>query len=416
MPKKATGKTAAKKQPARPAEKRATQSVPYAPAQSRVAATQPSLSTRGAVVTVSHREYVGSVTNGSNTGFYIPPLCLSAPGYDLNPASRLMFPWLSNIAVNFERFTFAKLVFHFVPNQSASTAGRFYAAIDYDYDDIPYSDKNYLMANRTSLSVPCWSEATLTCDPAAMHADQASKYVSASSRGNYVEPRTAFCGFLLLGFDSSSQCTFDVTAEYVVPLSVPELAAHPAVETSTTAQAAGKVYQFNAGASQHYTLPTLSATPAGSPIRRVVCGEGACPKLIMEGSTGAIVEDCEPRYAYDIVGATNGLLNMFTKARASDVQLSDCTQNDCGAGVWNALGDYLGDLNSISGPRKIVGSSAADVPGDNKDVFYNVSTFLSAIRTAYPSVRYISPWGAFINALTIGEGAGYSTSYFNFEL
>lgn len=89
--------------------------------------------------TIRHREYIQDVTsNGS--GFSIVTL-------PINPTSPLAFPWLNNIANNFESYKFNGLIFEFVTNSATAVAstntalGTVILATQYNLDDPQFSSK-----------------------------------------------------------------------------------------------------------------------------------------------------------------------------------------------------------------------------------------------------------------------------------
>jgi hypothetical protein len=88
---------------------------------------------------VRHREYIQDVTsNGS--GFAITTL-------PINPTSPLTFPWLNNIANNFESYKFNGLIFEFVTNSATAVAstntalGTVILATQYNIDDPSFVSK-----------------------------------------------------------------------------------------------------------------------------------------------------------------------------------------------------------------------------------------------------------------------------------
>jgi len=71
-------------------------------------------------------EQVGTVTgNGSFSGSSI----------NLNPGDSGVFTWLSNIALNYQKFRWKFLRFIYVPQVPATTAGSAYVFLEYDYLD-----------------------------------------------------------------------------------------------------------------------------------------------------------------------------------------------------------------------------------------------------------------------------------------
>ncbi len=83
-------------------------------------------------VVISHTEMIGTLVTSSSASSYA---CYS---FVANPGKSSMFPWLSTIAVNYEKYKFRKLAVALVSNQSTSTVGKLGVGFDYDStDDMP---------------------------------------------------------------------------------------------------------------------------------------------------------------------------------------------------------------------------------------------------------------------------------------
>lgn len=101
-------------------------------------------STKSGGVIVRHCEYVGEVL--ASTDF-------TATKYPLNPGLRSSFPWLSQIAVNFDQFRFRGMIWGVrstssdsVLSTNASTSlGSVNLATDYDASDSPFTNKREML-------------------------------------------------------------------------------------------------------------------------------------------------------------------------------------------------------------------------------------------------------------------------------
>lgn len=100
-------------------------------------------------VTVSHREYIRDIV-GSST--------FSLTALSLNPGLVGTFPWLSQLASNFEEFDIRGLVFQYKPTSGSAIAstnnalGTVIMATNYDVDDAPFPDKLHMEAYQFSTS------------------------------------------------------------------------------------------------------------------------------------------------------------------------------------------------------------------------------------------------------------------------
>lgn len=116
-------------------------------------------------VRMRHREYVGEIT--STTTF-------ANTSYQINPANEGLFPWLSEIATNFQEYRFHGLVFEFISLSSdaltsTNTAlGAVVFATNYNAGDANFANKQ--AAENTEFAVSCKPSSSLLagveCDPA----------------------------------------------------------------------------------------------------------------------------------------------------------------------------------------------------------------------------------------------------------
>lgn len=369
------------------------------------------------VVNIKRREFVCSFGNGANLGFYMVPQSVNTPGWDFNPGCSSLFPWLSGIATHFERFRFRGLNFKFVSSAATSNPGRYYAAIDYDYDDAPANDKVSMMGNRTANEATIWQPMQINANVASLHRDMPTKFVSSYARGNYVEPRTAYCGFLMVAIDTTqADRLFDMWVEYDVDLITPTSEGiteqdsifgltPPAVTNVTTALGGG----FAAN-------PWIRSVQPG-PVRVVTPGAAGIPQMNYGSLTTA-----PANYALDLgqllasaSRATNFILKYTgTETGSSPSNVIGTKQLNAFAAAYNAAGTYLGDMFGLSsGQGKAVGVDVASDLTTLGAKFVDLATIaLEEIVNVYPSVRYLVPYIQSSAAI----GAGTSAFAFKVEL
>lgn len=130
----------------------------------------------GAIV-VRHREFISDIYGPSST---IPFYNQSFP---LNPGLQNIFPWLSQIAQNYEEYEFIQLIFTFRSTVSdiATTNGQIgnvIMATNYNANAQPFSDKNQMMdyAHAHSCKLTEHMEHGVECDP-SKNAGSAGKYI-----------------------------------------------------------------------------------------------------------------------------------------------------------------------------------------------------------------------------------------------
>lgn len=337
-------------------------------------------------ISIHRREFCGSFTNGAVTTFQIAPLSTAVPGYDFNPGCPFLFPWLGNIAAAYERYAFKALKFHVVPSAPTTTPGRYYMSVDYDYDDPVPTTKQGMMGNRQAVEAPAWQECTLECDPRELHRDMPSKYINVSGRNNFVEARTSYAGFLIIGMDvPSTYVTWDLWVEYDIDLFIPTgdlLSLQDSFSGAATLPTAAVTSAVGTG---YAGLPPISSVPG--PVRVVIPGAGDTPILRCPiggayiNATQAIdLATCNGRGSIDFEVRVDGQSTspsseLSTKNTAGEVMLFD-----------NA-GTYLGYISSTI--QRIIGvQNPGSITVAGAAWFTIFSSSVAALYAAYSKVRY----------------------------
>jgi hypothetical protein len=100
-------------------------------------------------ISVSHREYVGQIALPNTTAF-------DATHYTINPGNASLFPWLSNLAINFQEYRFRGLVFTFQSRTSEFAAdnamGTVMMATNYNVQEKPFTTATNLLNTQFAVS------------------------------------------------------------------------------------------------------------------------------------------------------------------------------------------------------------------------------------------------------------------------
>jgi hypothetical protein len=104
---------------------------------------------------VRHKEYVADVAGS---------IAYTPLSYRINPANPILFPWLSRIAPNFERYKFKQLCFCLKTQTSTTTVGSVMLAIDYDPVDPLPASKAALMQYEGSIRGAAWDNISTYAD------------------------------------------------------------------------------------------------------------------------------------------------------------------------------------------------------------------------------------------------------------
>jgi hypothetical protein len=137
----------------------------------------------------------------------------------------MCFPWLSNVAQCFEKYKFQKCEFTLISAQATTSAGRVYLAADPDWDDPVPPNKTAFMGLSTAVEAGVWETLTLKIPIKRFNEGFPWRYCNSSNRIGTGEPRTAFCGFMVIATDipATVNYTWDLWVDYTVELSMPTM-------------------------------------------------------------------------------------------------------------------------------------------------------------------------------------------------
>lgn len=127
--------------------------------------------TRSGKVVIAHREYITDITVRNDDDF---DLFLDLP---INPGLPICFPWLSNIAGNYESYRFRKLSFIYESVVPTTTPGVLLMGIDYDASDTPPQTKTEIMNIAGAVRSSLWSHCSYSAHQVDMHKLGAQKFI-----------------------------------------------------------------------------------------------------------------------------------------------------------------------------------------------------------------------------------------------
>jgi hypothetical protein len=161
---------------------------------------------------VVHKEYVAEVDGSS---------AFTPISYRINPANPILFPWLSRIAPNFERYKFKTLVFCVKTQTSTTTPGSIMLAIDYDPVDPLPATKTALMQYEGAIRGAAWDNVSTIADKKEIDKELLTAEFEPASDA---DARLSDMGQLILA--TAGQTGTDVISElwveYEVELIVPQ--------------------------------------------------------------------------------------------------------------------------------------------------------------------------------------------------
>jgi hypothetical protein len=146
---------------------------------------------------VIHREYFSDV-NLPTANFNI------AIDQPINPGNRVLFPWLSNIAKQYECYRFRSLIFIYEPGSSSTNDGFVMAAIDFDAQDSPPATKIQMMSYDGHRAVVPWSALAMSCAPYNLRKYPQYYVTDNNTAPPDTDPKTYFVGNLFVATQNDS--------------------------------------------------------------------------------------------------------------------------------------------------------------------------------------------------------------------
>jgi len=178
------------------------------------------ISGSGDVVRIAHREYIADVTTTLAT--------FETRVFKINPGVATTFPWLSNIAANFEKYRFRKLKFCYYSSVATTTAGSVMLAIDLDTLDAPPASKQQMLQMQRVVRANVWEECCSFIPEAVPEL-----YIRTGAVPVGADAKTYDAGQLIIGTVGTTAATIgEAWFEYDVELHTPQ-STQAAVATAT---------------------------------------------------------------------------------------------------------------------------------------------------------------------------------------
>lgn len=330
-------------------------------------------------VRIAHREAVSSLRAVTLGDFAMMPQVGQSPGWDIAPGNPVLFPWLSNIALNYEQYHFHRLTFTLISAQGANQAGRVYMAVDYDWDDEVATTFADMMNNRTAVEGPVWSTLSLSCDPQAMHEDKYFKYTMNTVR-EAPEPRTTFCGFLMIATNVAINFTWDLIVEYDVEFRTPQ-GSGIRQYVSASSPMAPLITGTTTGGSLVVPMPL----PTVQGLTRVAVPDSAEYEGVHLGGTQAIDASATP-------SAFIAAVSQVASASHSPQSIfSTCPTNPFKCLFFNHGWEYLGDSGQAGSTSTIAALNPQQVMTPGQPVVASTAVSLLAARAFNAAIRYLVP-------------------------
>lgn len=180
---------------------------------------------------VVHRELLSNVSGTSGSGFVL------AQGFALNPGLSATFPWLANMAQNWETYRFNRLRICYYTRTGSNTSGSVLIAPDYDSSDAPPSSEQIMSSYEDVQEDAPWKDITCILRPSALHNLGPRKFIRTGGLGPGQDIKTYDAGNVFIAtVDSASAASWGkLWIDYDVTFTTPQLPPSGVVSSSVVA-------------------------------------------------------------------------------------------------------------------------------------------------------------------------------------
>jgi len=267
-------------------------------------------------VTISHREYITDIFGPEATGIF------QNQTFGLNPALVQTFPWLSQVAANYEEYEFKQLIFTFNSTvtdfvSNSGQVGTVIMATQYNANDAPFANKQEMMEYDAAVSgkVSGAIMAGVECDP-RQNSGSPGKYTRSGPVAPNEDVKTFDLGTLNVATSNTpqpfnNQALGELWVSYTVELRKPKFFVSRALQNQKDVWLGDFPYD---AASPSTAVTTLDA---------ITLGEG------QQNRIGGLLAPTIPSATNAFPPATNKLYYRFPASFAGDVEVdiigSRCT-------------------------------------------------------------------------------------------
>jgi len=180
---------------------------------------------------VQHKEFIQNVTG--TTAFTV------AVFLPLNPGLSGTFPWLANIANNFEQYRVHRMYFCYLTRTGTNVPGSVLMAPDYDAMDAQPVSEQILSNYAEIVEDAPWKDICCNLKPAGMHALGPKKFVRNGQVPNQDLKTTDIGSFILATVDGTAVSWGKLWVEYDIEFFEPQLNPLGSLQASSAQGTAG---------------------------------------------------------------------------------------------------------------------------------------------------------------------------------
>jgi len=258
-------------------------------------------------VLISHSEMISPVVSvGSNT--------YGVTSYRCNPGLANIFPWLSTIALNYEKYRFRRLVFHTASLAPTSTGGRIGLGFDYDSTDAVPQSRQEFYSLTTNSEGPVWDSLAMN-----VAVDQQFRFTGTHA---VADSKLIDFGQFLVYTDAvavASSVLADLFVDYEVELILPQQA------------------QFYTQSMYLLSSPTVGNTLGVGTDATVIVGPNVVTSVTVPSTTTMVLNLPYGAYFVSYVIYNTGTMTSLTQTPGTGVTVNGTIANAATAG-WAVMG------------------------------------------------------------------------------
>lgn len=206
------------------------------------------------VVRVRHREQLRGIAGSA--GFTLT-------SFAINPGLSSMFPWLAQIAQNFESYVFRRLDFEFETESPTTAKGAIYMAVDFDAGDDVAINRQQLMSYANAQRSPVWDRFKIVSSKGDLKKFGVQRYIRGGVLAANQDIKTYDVGQLEVATDGCADTSEigEIYVSYDVDLITPQVNVQSALNNSVniSTAAASRAAPFTGTQTVTGGLPVVAS-------------------------------------------------------------------------------------------------------------------------------------------------------------
>lgn len=355
---------------------------------------------RGSSIVVRHTEYIADISSSTSN--------FNVNSYSINPGLNASFPWLSNVAANYESYLFKKLHYMYKPICPTNTPGKVILAIDYDAADATPSSKVVINSYESAASCSVWDQVVNRSTTMNMRKFGVQRYVRNTVAPTGTDIKTYDIGKLLVATSNTPNTATtlgELYVEYEIELYTPQLPPAQSVFDLPRVPIGPILMQLAKIAVSAAGVATLTAEYYDTPLFAIL-------KQAIDAGKTIIDIGINPNVAralkFDLKNTASSSVLGRGPATAADRTPITYYVGDSGSTNYN-VNIWAGDTGSYS--RSFITTPAPSVVGTSDSTDYNPVPYfrVSTIPNAQMDINAYGivgtpPAASFVNTTVISTG------------